>query len=209
MSPRRRIEPGSSDDERLREEQRADERLREEQRAHEPVHNHRDWRDVLRYARGLPGLGIATSLVVVASIVMTSLMLWSHESDHRAEVRDADVLGYVGQFMTEYTTLDPFHANDYADRVVAHATGEFAKEFKDKENAILVQVARAEPTKGTVVDAGIEKWHDDGSVSVLVATKISTTVGQPKKPVESGGRWVVSAVKEGQQWKISQLTQVI
>ena len=77
------------------------------------------------------------------------------------------------------------------------------------ENAILVQVARAEPTKGTVVDAGIEKWHDDGSVSVLVATKISTTVGQPKKPVESGGRWVVSAVKEGQQWKISQLTQVI
>jgi Mce-associated membrane protein len=194
MSPRRRIEPGSST---------AHERLREEQTAR------RNWRDVLRRTRGLPGLGIAASLVVIAAIVMTSLMLRSHESGHRAEVRDADVLGYVGQFMAEYTTLDPFHANDYADRIAARATGEFAKEFKEKQNAILIQVARAEPTKGTVVDAGIEKWHDDGSVSVLVATKISTTVGQPKKPVESGSRWVVSAVKEGQQWKISQLTQVI
>jgi Mce-associated membrane protein len=192
MSPRRRIEPGSSDD-----------RLREEQPAR------RDWRAVVRRTRGLPGLGIVASLVVIAAIVLTSLMLRSHETDHRAEVRDADVLGSVGQFMTEYTTLDPFHANDYADRVAARATGEFAKEFKEKQNAILIQVARAEPTKGAVVDAGIEKWHDDGSVSVLVATKISTTVGQPKKPVESGSRWVVSAVKEGQQWKISQLTQVI
>jgi Mce-associated membrane protein len=195
MSPRRRIEPG------------ADERLREEQRAR--AVKRRDWRDVLRSAWGLPGVGIAASLVVIAAVVVTSLMLWSHESDHRAEVRDADVLGYVGQFMTEYTTLDPFHANDYADRIVAHATGEFAKGFKEKQNEILIQVARAEPTKGTVIDAGIEKWHDDGSVSVLVATKISTTVGEPRKPVESGNRWVVTAVKEGQQWKISQLTQVI
>ena len=95
-------------------------------------------------------------------------------------MKNAEVLGYVGQFMTEYTTLDPFHANDYADGILANATGEFAKEFKDKQNAILIQVARAEPTKGSVLDAGIEKWHDDGSVSVLVATKISTTAGDPK-----------------------------
>ena len=193
MSPRRRIEPGSNTGAVI---------------VAAPA-NRRNWRDVVRSARGLPGLGIAASLLVIAALVLTSLMLWSHESDRRAEVTDADVLGSVGQFMTEYTTLDPFHANDYADRILGHATGDFAKEFKEKENAILVQVARAEPTKGTVIDAGIEKWHDDGSVSVLVATKISTTVGQARKPVESGNRWVVSAVKEGQQWKISQLTQVI
>jgi Mce-associated membrane protein len=191
MSPRRRIDPGS-----------------DQAVVVAPVAR-RDWRAVLRHARGLPGLSIVASLLVVAAAVVTSLMLWSHESDHRTEVRTAEVLGYVGQFMTQYTSLDPFHANDYADGILAHATGDFAKEFKSKENAILVQVARAEPTKGTVIDAGIEKWHDDGSVSVLVATKISTTVGDPKKPVESGNRWVVTAVKEGQQWKISQLTQVI
>ena len=193
MSPRRRIEPGSNTGAVI---------------VAAPA-NRRNWRDVVRSARGLPGLGIAASLLVIAALVLTSLMLWSHESDRRAEVTDADVLGSVGQFMTEYTTLDPFHANDYADGVMRHATGDFAKEFKEKQNAILVQVAQAEPTKGTVMEAGIEKWHDDGSVSVLVATKISTTVADPKKPVESGNRWVVTAVKEGQQWKISRLTQVI
>ncbi len=191
MSPRRRIEPGTSNEFVV------------------ALGVRRSWRDLLRGVWGLPGLSIGASLLVVAAIALTGWMLWSHESDRRTELRNADVLGCVGQFMTEYTTLDPFHANDYGDRILADATGDFAKEFRDKQNAILIQVAQAEPTKGSVLDAGIEKWHDDGSVSVLVATKITTTVGEPRKPVESGNRWVVTAVKEGQQWKISQLTQVI
>jgi Mce-associated membrane protein len=201
MSPRRRIDPASDAGVAVV--------IAPQRNWRQRIWRQRDWRATLRSARGLPGLSIVASLLVIAAVVVTSLMLRSHESDHRTEVRNADVLGYVGQFMTQYTTLDPFHANDYADGILAHATGDFAKEFKDKQNVIVIQVARAEPTKGTVIDAGIEKWHDDGSVSVLVATKISTTVGNPKKPVESGNRWVVRAVKEGQQWKISQLTQVI
>ena len=198
MSPRRRIEPGSDGSCAKRRQPRTV--------ASGPKLNWREW---LRRGRGLPGLSIAAALLVAGAVAVTSLMLWSHESDHRAEVRDADVLGYVGQFMTKYTTLDPFRANDYADGIVRHATGDFAKEFKDKQNEILIHVAQAEPTKGTVMEAGIERWHDDGSVSVLVATKISTTAGTPKKTVESGDRWVVTAVKEGQQWKISRLTEVI
>ena len=191
MSPRRRIEPGTADEFVVA-----------------PVVR-RTWRERLRNAWGVPALGVAACLLVIAAIVAAGLMLHSHVSDDRSTGRDADVLGYVGQFMTKYTTLDPFHANDYADSILAEATGDFAKEFKDKQNAILIQVARAEPTKGTVLDAGIEKWHGDGSVSVLVATKIATTAGEPRKPIESGNRWVVTAVKEGQQWKISRLTQVI
>jgi Mce-associated membrane protein len=200
MSPRRRIEPGGGDG--LREEKATADTVV----ASGPKLNWREW---LRHGRGLPGLSTVAALLVAGAVAVTSLMLWSHETDHRADVRDADVLGYVGQFMTQYTTLDPMHANDYADGIVRHATGDFAKEFKDKQNEILIHVAQAEPTRGTVMEAGIEKWHDDGSVSVLVATKISTTVGNPRKPVESGDRWVVTAVKEGQQWKISRLTQVI
>lgn len=192
MSPRRRIEPGSAAETTVIVSVRK-----------------RTWRDWLRYVRGLAGLAVAASVLVLAAIVVTSLMLWSHASDDRAQTTDAEVLGYVGQFMTQYTSIDPFHANEYADGILTHATGDFAKGFKDKQNEILISVARREPTKGSVVEAGIEKWHDDGSVSVLVATKITTTVGEPKKPVESGNRWVVTAVKEGQQWKISQLTEVI
>ena len=191
MSPRRRIEPGTDDEFVVA--------------PAVPL----TWRDRLRSARGLPGLAVVASLLVIAAIVTAGLMLQSHVSDDRTNARNADVLGYVGQFMIRYTTLDPFNANSYADSILADATGDFAKEFKEKQNAILIQVARAEPTKGSVLEAGIEKWHDDGSVSVLVATKIATTAGNPRQPIESGNRWVVTAVKEGQQWKISRLTQVI
>ena len=66
-------------------------------------------------------------------------MLVSHESDRRTQVRDADVLGYVKSFMTTYTTLDPFQANYYGDRIQSQATGDFAKMFKEKINEILVR----------------------------------------------------------------------
>jgi Mce-associated membrane protein len=197
MSPRRRIEPGTDDAFTIA--------APPEKRS---VHDI-DWRSVLRRARGLPGVVAAVSLVVVAAIALTGWMLSQHLTERRTNAADADVLGYVGQFMAEYTSLDPFHANDYADRILGQATGEFAKQYKEKENATLILVARAEPTKGTVLEAGVEKWHDDGSVSVLVATKMTTTAADLKKPVVSGNRWVVTAVKEGQQWKISQLTPVI
>ena len=81
--------------------------------------------------------------------------------------------------------------------------------FKEKENEILVQVARAEPTTGTVVEAGLQRWNENGSVDVLVATKISAKSPDGKTTVESGNRWVATAIKEGQQWKISNLIQVI
>jgi Mce-associated membrane protein len=115
----------------------------------------------------------------------------------------------VREFMTAYTTLDPFHANDYANRIIAQGVGDFAKMFKDKQNEILIQVARAEPTTGTVLEAGVQRWNDNGSADVLVATKISTKSPDGKSTIESGSRWIATATKEGQQWKISNLIQVI
>ena len=68
-------------------------------------------------------------------------------------IRDASVLGYARGFITAYTSLDPFNANDYADRIAAQTTGDFATQFKSKENEIVIQVARAEPTVGNVLEA--------------------------------------------------------
>ena len=158
---------------------------------------------------GLPILASISALLVAAAITASSLMLVSHEADRRTDVRDADLLNYVRSFMTTYTTLDPFRANYYGDRIQSQATGDFAKAFKEKINEILVQVARAEPTQGTVVEAGVQRWNDNGSADVLVATKISNKSPDGKSTIESGNRWVVTATKEGQLWKISQLIQVI
>ena len=158
---------------------------------------------------GLPLIATLATLLIAAAITGSTLMLIQHEKDRRVSVEEAAALGYVREFMTVYTTLDPFHANDYADRILAQGTGDFAKMFKEKENEILVQVARAEPTKGTVLEAGLQRWNDNGSVDVLVATKISSKSPDGKSTIESGNRWVATAIKEGQQWKISQLIQVI
>jgi len=158
---------------------------------------------------GLPVAAIVSVLVAAAAIAACVFMVVGHVSDHRTQVRDATALGKVRQFMTEYTTLDPFHANDYGDRILAQGTGEFAQQFKEKLNQIVVQVARAEPTTGTVLEAGVQRWNDNGGADVLVATKISTTSPDGKSTVESGNRWVVTTIEEGQQWKISQLIQVI
>ena len=158
---------------------------------------------------GLPLIAILAALLIAAAITGSTLMLIQHVKDDRSSAKEADALGYVREFMTAYTTLDPFHANDYADRILAQGTGDFAKMFKEKENEILIQVARAEPTKGTVLEAGVQRWNDNGSADVLVATKISTKSPDGKSTIESGNRWVATAIKEGQQWKISQLIQVI
>ena len=157
---------------------------------------------------GLPLVAAVASVLVAAAIAASTLMLVSHQTDRRTAAKDADVTGYVKSFMATYTTLDPFQANYYGDRIGSQATGDFAKMFKEKINEILVQVARAEPTQGNVVAAGVQRWNDDGSADVLVATNVSSKMPDGKT-LESGNRWVVTAKKEGQLWKISQLIQVI
>jgi len=40
---------------------------------------------------------------------------------------------------------------------------------------IVIQVARAEPTTGTVVEAGVQRLNDNGSADVPVAATIKST----------------------------------
>jgi len=156
-------------------------------------------------------LGLAISVaaaVIIAAVTASTLVLITHEKHHREGVEELAVVDYVRSFMTQYTSLDPFHANDYANRVLAQATGQLAQMYTEKMNEIVVQVARAEPTHGAVLDAGVERWNDDGSAEVVVATQTTTILPDGKRS-ESGNRWVATATQEGNQWKISSLLQVI
>ncbi len=151
---------------------------------------------------GLPLIADAGDAVDRGGDHGSTLMLVQHEKDRRTSVKEAAALGYVREFMTTYTTLDPFHANDYADRILAQGTGDFAKMFKEKENEILIQVARAEPTTGTVLEAGVQRWNDNGSADVLVATKISHEVAgrqvddRERKPLGCNGHQGRTAVED-------------
>jgi len=148
-------------------------------------------------------------LVTLGAITTSSFVLVNHRSHHQVAMKEVDVLGFARSFMTGFTSLDPFHANDYVERLLAQVTGDFAKQYREKVNEILIHVAQAEPTKGTVLDAGVERWNDDGSASVLVATDVTFKSPDGKQVIDNTNRWVLTAQREGNQWKISSLQQVI
>jgi Mce-associated membrane protein len=157
----------------------------------------------------LPVVGAVAAVLMTAAIAVCSLMLVAHESDQRKASKDREVLSYVTGFMTQFTSIDPYHANDYVSRVLAQATGDFEKQYRDNANQILIEIARAEPATGTVLGAGLERWNDDGSAAVIVATAVTTKSPDEKQVVENTNRWAATARQEGNQWRISSLQQVI
>ena len=69
-------------------------------------------------------------------------------------------------------------------------------------------MAQSEPGAGAVQELGIQQWNADGSATVVAVANMTTKMPDGQK-VESGSRWEVTAVKEGEQWKVSDLIQVI
>ncbi|MGB9308277.1 MAG: mammalian cell entry protein [Mycobacterium sp.] len=158
---------------------------------------------------GLPIICAAAAVLMAAAVTVSALMLISFETREHTASKERAVVDYTKWFMGQFTSIDPFHANDYVTRIMAQATGDFAKQYHDKANEILLQVARAEPATGTVLDAGVERWNDDGSASVLVATEVTSKSPDEKQVVENTNRWTATVTQEGNQWKISNLLQVI
>lgn len=148
-------------------------------------------------------------LLATAAIAVCAGVLVTHEQHRRAALRDVEALAAVESFMTMFTSPDPFHANDYLAAVIEHATGDFATQYQEKANQILIAVARSEPTTGTVIAAGVERWNDEGSVSMLVAVENSGKSPDGKRQAKVATRWLATAQKEGDQWKISNLNQVL
>ncbi len=183
MSPRRKMQPGA------------------EPLFAPPSRSPRRW--------GLPLAVMVAAVAAVTAIVVCAQVLSSHEMQRRTAINDAVALGYVRSFMTEFTSPDPFHANDYADRILAQATGGFAEQYRQNENEILIGIARSEPTTGTVLDAGVSRRNDDGSVDVLVVTKFTSQSPDGKLQAERANRWVVTTKQEGERWMISSLTPMI
>ena len=144
-------------------------------------------------SRTLPVVAGLSLLLAAAAITVCTLVLIFHETNRRAAIRDVEVLSDVQAFMTMFTSPDPFHANDYVDSVLAHATGDFTKEYQGKANQILLAIGR----------------NDDGSATLLVAVENTGKSPDGKQNVNVASRWLLTVVKEGDQWKISNLNQVL
>ena len=142
--------------------------------------------------RRLALISTVAGVALIAALTASAVAFGSWRTEHQREIREAAVLSFVRSFLTQYTSPDPFHANDYADKILA----------------FVVQVARAEPGVGSVQELGIEHWNDDGSANVVAVSTMITTMPDGRK-IPSGSRWVVTASKEGEQWKVSNLIQVV
>ncbi len=158
--------------------------------------------------RRLAAVAAVAAAVLVAALTVSTWVFVHAQSQRRNDIRQAAVVSFARSFLTQYTSPDPFNANAYADRVLALGTGNFAKLYSEKMNEIVVQVARAERGVGIVQELGIENWNDDGSANIVAVTAMTTTMPDGRK-VDSGNRWVVTAIQEGDQWKVSNLIQVV
>ena len=160
--------------------------------------------------RALPVVGAIAAVAIIAAVALTAVVFAKTQADRNRQIRDAAVLTSVRAFITQYTSPDPFNANAYADKVLAMGTGNFAKMYSDRMNEVVIQVAQAEPGFGAVPEdnIGIERWNDDGSASVIAVSNMTSKMPDGKK-VGSSSRWEVTAVKEGDQWKVSDLIQVL
>lgn len=160
------------------------------------------------HRRRLALIATIAGVALISALTLSAVIFGSWRTEHQRQIREAAVLSFVRSFVTQYTSPDPFHANDYADKILAMGTGQFAKLFDDKMNEVVVQVARAEPGVGSVQEIGIEHWNDDGSANVVAVSTMITTMPDGRK-LPSASRWVVTASKEGEQWKVSNLIQVV
>lgn len=158
--------------------------------------------------RRLALISALAAVALIAALATSAVIFAKYQSARRTQIREAAVLGLVRSFITQYTSPDPFNANSYAEKVLALGTGNFAKLYSDRMNEVVIQVAQAEPGFGTVQDVGIERWNSDGSASVIAVASMSTKMPDGKK-IDSSSRWEVTAVKEGDQWKVSDLIQVL
>lgn len=158
--------------------------------------------------RRLAVIGALAAAVAIVAVTMSAVIFVKHQTEREAQIRDAAVLSFVRTFVTQYTSPDPFNANDYADKVLALGTGNFAKLYSERMNEVVIQVAQAERGFGTVQEVGIERWNADGSASVIAVANMTTKLPDGRK-FDSNSRWELTAVKEGDQWKVSDLIQVL
>ncbi len=158
--------------------------------------------------RALRVVAAIASVLIVAALLTSAVVFAKNQVARRTQINEVAVQDFVRTFVTQYTSPDPFNANNYADKILALGTGNFAKMYSERMNEVVLQVAKAEPGFGTVQDLGIQRWNDDGSASVIAVASMATKLPDGTK-IESASRWEITAIKEGDQWKVSDLIQVL
>ncbi|MCG5431966.1 mammalian cell entry protein [Mycobacterium sp. MYCO198283] len=148
------------------------------------------------------------ALLVAGAIAANALMAVATTRVHRAQIDEAAALDFVKSFMVEFTSPNPFAANQYADSVIAKSTGPFEDQMTQMKNQVVLIAGLGTVTSGSVASAGLVHHDDDGSIRTLVVMNIARASPDGKSAEQIQKRWQVTTVKRGQEWKISDVTDV-
>lgn len=111
--------------------------------------------------------------------------------------------------MIMFMLLDLFYVNEYVEWVLFYVMGDFVKQYYERVNDILICIFGVELIIGMVLDVGVQRWNEDGSVNVLVVIQIILKFVDGKWVVLNVNCWLVMVKQEGNEWKISSLFLVI
>lgn len=115
------------------------------------------------------GLGILVVLSAFALVFGVRFTI-AHTATVADEVRDSEILRFSKDSVAQLVSTERSHPDEYIDRVLADAAGDWWTEFDARKDAVAQSMAEtAGDSVGTSLAAGIEHRDDSGTVTVLVA----------------------------------------
>lgn len=145
----------------------------------------------------------AVVIVAIASLVVTGLMLVSHQKVVALQERRAEQVAAARDGVIALLSIDYNRAKDDVQHVIDLSTGRFRDEFsRGAEDFVATAQQSKAVTVGTVKSAAVEK--DDGDTAVVLLAASSTVTnnsGAQQDP--RAWRMSVTVARDGAQYKMS------
>jgi len=157
-----------------------------------------------------PGSVIAktvASLVIIASLVGSGIILWEHHESSARNKRAAEFAAAASQGVTALTSLDFRHAKEDVQRIVDNSTGRFKDDYAVRaDDFVKVVEASKVVARGTVTATAVQSMSDDEAVVLVAASEEITNAAGNKQP--RAYRFRVTVSRDGDQLKLSKVELV-
>ena len=147
--------------------------------------------------------GALVVIVAIASLVVTGLMLVSHQKVVAEQQRRAELVTAARDGVVALLSIDYNRAKADVQHVIDLSTGSFRDEFSRGADDFVATAQQSKAvTVGTVKSAALEKDNGDTAV-VLVASSSTVTNNSGAQQDPRAWRMSVTVARDGDQYKMS------
>lgn len=145
------------------------------------------------------------TVLIGASLVLSSLMLWHHHTFVQHKQRAEEFATAAKRAVIMLMSIDPNHAEGDLQRVIDNSTGDFKAQLEVTAKNLATAFEQSKiGTKATVQAVAVESTSDNSGV-VLVAAKSEVTNADSTKQPPGSWRLSVTLDRDGGQLKLSRL----